>query len=362
MTSFQLDPNFDRMKKAFTLQGEPDKVPIAEIYIDPFIKERFLGRPVVDLEDNVEFYYRAGYDFVELRQGFGILMGNDYGHHHPSSHVSFTAVSDDTQPKQKRVWAEEHAGIIVDKDTLERFPWPRLDDFSFEAFENVGRCLPAGMKVIAVGGKIFSAAWELMGFETFCLNTILNVGLVQRLISKIAELQLAVFERMASYDTVGAMWLADDLAYSSGLMISPSFFRQHLFPYFVEYKKICQKYGLPLLYHSDGNITEVIDDLIQCGVNAIHPIEPKVMDIFEIKSKYGAKLCLIGNIDVGETLTRGTRERVRSEVINKIRRLAPGGGYCLGSSNAITNYVKFDNYIAMLETVRDCGSYPISLI
>ena len=359
MSTFPVAPNFDRITTALTLRGEPDRVPLAEVYVDPFIKERFLGRPIRDLEDNVEFYYKAGYDYVELRQGFGILMGSDYSHHDSSGHISYTNVSDGAGSKQKRIWAEQHSGIILDNDTLNSFAWPSIDDFSFTAFEKIKNILPDGMKVIAVGGKIFSPAWELMGFETFCMNTIINIGLVQRLMRKIAEIQLAIFERMASYEVVGAMWLADDLAYASGLMISPNFFRSYLFPYFVEYKKVCDKYHLPLIYHSDGNITEVIDDLIQCGVNAIHPIEPKAMNIFELKSRYGDKLCLIGNIDVGETLTRGTPQEVRIEVIDKIRKLAPGGGYCLGSSNAITNYVKLENFEAMLEAAGDYGAYPI---
>ena len=343
------------------LEGEPVRVPLAEDYVDPYIKERFIGRPIRNLEDNVEFYYRAGYDYVELRQGFGILMGDGYGHRHAGGHISFTRVSDAAGSKRKRVWAEQHAGVITDQDSLDRFPWPGMDDFSFEAFDQIKAVLPGGMKVIAVGGKIFSPAWELMGFETFCLNTITNIGLVQRLMSKIAGIQLAVFERMASCDVVGAMWLADDLAYAAGLMISPDFFRKYLFPYFVEYKKICDQYRLPLIYHSDGNICEVIDDLITCGINAIHPIEPKAMNIFKLKSMYGKKLCLIGNIDVGETLARGNPEKVKAEVVEKIKALAPGGGYCLGSSNAITNYVQLDNYIAMLDAAKDCGRYPIAL-
>lgn len=354
------DPDFNRIETALWLKGEPDRVPMAEVYIDPFIKERFLGRPIRTLEDMVEFYYSAGYDFVELRQGFGIFMGSDYSHGATGvDKISYTAVAEEGAPKQKRVWAEQHRGLINDIETLNRYPWPQIDDFSFNEFEDIKSFLPEGMKVIAVGGKIFSYAWELMGFETFCMSIVTNIGLVQRLMEKIAKIQLAVFERMASFDIVGAMWLADDLAYASGLIVSPVFFRKHLFPYFIEYKQICDRYGIPLIYHSDGNISEVIDDLIHCGINALHPIEPKAMNIFDLKERYGKKVCLIGNIDVGETLTRGDAKQVRSEVKLKIQSLAPGGGYCLGSSNAITNYVKFENYVAMLDAARKYGKYPI---
>jgi len=71
-------------------------------------------------------------------------------------------------------------------------------------------------------------------------------------------------------------------------------------------------------------------------------------------------VCLFGNIDLGYTLTLGTPEMVREEVRQRIRDVAPGGGYCVGSSNSVTNYVPMANYRAMLQAVDDFGRYPIS--
>jgi len=347
------------LRRALLLEGEGDRVPLAEVYIDPYIKELFLSRPIKDLDDLVEFYYRAGYDYVELRQGLGMYMAEGYSGRTPCLNVSFTQASGKEMPRRRRVWAQEHMGVIRNDQDLADYPWPRIEDFDFSEFETVRRILPKGMKIIAVGGKVFSVAWEMMGFETFCLNLVTNLGLVQRLMERIAELQMQIFERMASFDGVGAMWLADDLAYATALMVSPEFYRNHLFPWFVEYKKVCQKYSLPLIFHSDGRITEVIEDLIACGINALHPIEPKAMDIYELKQKYGSRVCLIGNIDLGETLSRGTSRMVEEEVRQKIFRLAPGGGYCIGSSNAITDYVPVENYRALLEASLRYGKYPI---
>ncbi len=358
--TFRPSPNFDRIRRALMLEGEGDRVPLAELFVDPYIKELFLEKPVQSLDDVVEFYYRAGYDYVELRQGFGILMGKNYAHDTVSSNkVTYTQASGKDMPKRRRVWAEEHTGILKDAESLTRFPWPRVEDFDFSDFENIKRILPEGMRVIAVGGKVFSAAWELMGFENFCMSTLNNMGFVQKVMEKIASIQLKIFEIMASFDVVGAMWLVDDLAYSTAPMVSPDFYREHLFPWFIEYKQICEKRSLPLIYHSDGCILDVIEDLMDCGINALHPIEPKAMDIFSLKEKHGNRLCLIGNIDLGETLTRGTPEGVEDEVKQKISRLAPGGGYCVGSSNSITDYVPVENYIAMLEASFKYGCYPI---
>lgn len=83
------------------------------------------------------------------------------------------------------------------------------------------------------------------------------------------------------------------------------------------------------------------------------------MDIAELKRKYHGRLCVCGNIDLDSTLTLGTPADVEEEVKMRIRTLAPGGGYCCGASNSVPEYVPFDNYIAMIETVKKYGKYPI---
>jgi uroporphyrinogen decarboxylase len=84
------------------------------------------------------------------------------------------------------------------------------------------------------------------------------------------------------------------------------------------------------------------------------------MDIVELKRQYAGRLCLCGNINLDSTLTRGTPRDVAEEVRMRIRTLAPGGGYCCGSSNSVTEYVPFENYLAMLEATREYGKYPIA--
>ena len=85
------------------------------------------------------------------------------------------------------------------------------------------------------------------------------------------------------------------------------------------------------------------------------------MDIVKVKERVKGKLCVIGNVDLGYTLTRGTPEETAAEVKEKLGLLAPGGGYCLGSSNSVPDYVKAENYRAMVETTKAFGKYPIAL-
>ncbi|MBC8234923.1 hypothetical protein H8E77_35710 [bacterium] len=70
---------------------------------------------------------------------------------------------------------------------------------------------------------------------------------------------------------------------------------------------------------------------------------------------------MAGNINLDYTLTLGTPEEVEAEVKDRLRKIAPGGGYCLGSSNSVPEYVPFENYMTMRETVLQYGQYPISV-
>jgi len=158
---------------------------------------------------------------------------------------------------------------------------------------------------------------------------------------------------------VGALWYTDDLAFKTGLLVSPEVFRQHLFPWMKRIGQTCAERNMPFLYHSDGRLDDVMEDLLDCGIDALHPIEPQAMDIRKLKKDYGHRLCLIGNLDLEYTLTRGTPGEVAEQTRALIRDIGPGGGYCVGSSNSIPSYVPVENYRAMVETTLTCGSYPL---
>jgi len=122
-------------------------------------------------------------------------------------------------------------------------------------------------------------------------------------------------------------------------------------------RAICQHRNLPLILHSDGNLWQVMDDLIEIGFDALHPIEPKAMDIQETKLAVGDRLCLIGNVELDYPLSRGKPSDVEDAVRYLIETVAPGGGYCLGSSNTITSYVPLENFVAMVEACFKYGYY-----
>lgn len=144
-------------------------------------------------------------------------------------------------------------------------------------------------------------------------------------------------------------WTFDDIAFTSNMMISPSMFRN----YFKEPMAAAAKnITKPLIYHSDGNYSAVLDDIIDIGANAIHPIERKSMDSRWLVENYGKKLCMVGNVDIDHILYDATEEEVDAEVKSCIDLFGPGGGYIICDSNSIPAFCSAKNIMAMANAVE----------
>jgi len=101
-----------------------------------------------------------------------------------------------------------------------------------------------------------------------------------------------------------------------------------------------------------------MDDLVDyVGIDAKHSFEDEVKPVWEVKAKYGERVAILGGVDM-DKLARSPTDRLRRYVDEVVRRCAPGGGYALGSGNTIANYVKLENYLAMLEEGEKYGRYP----
>ncbi len=342
-------PNFERLRRALLCEGEPDLVPNLELGVHPMHKSTIIGRPCVSVADEIEFARHAAYDYIKVQPRLPLLPTFANGH---------------TEDAGKRNWATENgSGLITSLQDVEKFSWPAISDISYARFEEACALIPDDMAIIGQYGDIFTLVWEMMGFESFsyALYDDEDIEIVEQLFDRIGTLIYSMFETMASSDKVGALWYSDDLAYIGGPIINRKYYRQYLFPWVRRIGDLAKKRDIPFLYHSDGLLYSLIPDLIDCGVTSLHPIEPKAMDPYEVKTRFAQdKLSIVGSIEM-DTLARGTTDEVEALVHDRIKRVAPGGGYCLGSGNSVPDYVKFENYWAMLSAGEKWGRYPISL-
>jgi uroporphyrinogen decarboxylase len=328
-------PNFERLKIALA-GGRPDCVPLAEVSVDPKLKEDLLGHRVAGLADEVRFAELAGYDHVHLGRRFALGLFPGIGH------------------GEALRWASEHSGVITNWATYEAYPWPDPDKADYREFEQIGQFLTPGMGVIAYFGPVFQWVWMLMGFENFAFALTDDPALIERIFQRVGDIRLAAAENiLARCPSVGAAWFPEDIAYSEALMVSPAIWRRYAFPWLKALAGICRRKNIPFIYHSDGVFWDVIEDILSTGVSAIHPIESKGMgaDLRALKTRLGSRVCLIGGIDL-DTLIRGTPAEVVAETRRVLGALAPVG-YVAGSSNTVTGDIPAENYRAMLQTVRE---------
>ncbi len=373
-------PDFqNRLLKAIFCEGEPDRVPIVEAGVDGRIKERFLGRKIISLQDEIDFWATAGYDFIPLESGLRTII--DAAIHHEGtgrfesntpdspmvanakqfaidklSKFKLTTINEDGS---RRTWAPEGKGFINSIEDIEAFPWPSPYDLDYSKFEVIKGLLPSGMGVFCNAGAIFSSLFLMMGLESCFIGMRQGSELFTRLLKRVGEFQVKVVEILLDIGSVGGIWINDDMGFRSGPLVNPKLYQQYTFPYYREIKHLVAQKGVPLLLHSDGNITKLLPDLAQVGFNAIHPIEPESMDILQARQIVGNRVCLIGNLSLGFPLGTGTPEEVARETRLLIGKIAPGGGYCFSSGNSIPDYIPYENWLSMRNTALRVGVYPI---
>ncbi|HJN10291.1 MAG: uroporphyrinogen decarboxylase family protein [Pirellulaceae bacterium] len=199
----------------------------------------------------------------------------------------------------------------------------------------------------------------LRGQETFLMDMIDHPKLVHELIDVALSYDLRVAERMIQAG-VDVVVLGDDYADKNSPMMSPRHFAEFILPGLQRAVDNAHQAGAYVVKHSDGNIMPLMDMIVATGIDAINPLEPPAgMDIGYVKQHYGDRIAIVGNIDCGELLCNAPVEEVRRVTRETIEVAAPGGGFCLSSSNSIHSSVKPENYMAMVETLREYGEYPL---
>ena len=189
-----------------------------------------------------------------------------------------------------------------------------------------------------------------MGFETFAAAVYDDRPLLEDLFALYTGWYARAAAHLSALD-FDFLWFGDDIAFKTQPYVSPRVFRQLFLPH---YRKVIENVRKPWIFHSDGNLLPLLDDLLSLGLNGLHPIEPDAMDLAWLKQRYGQSLCLVGHVSV-DTLCRGTPQEVDDLVRRAIEIAAPGGGYIAGSSNSIPYYADPRNVRALSEAIRKYG-------
>lgn len=204
--------------------------------------------------------------------------------------------------------------------------------------------------------------WYLCDLETLSLLVYDDPELVDEMIAAFVKWTLDTARMAFETGGIHAFGLADDWGGSAALLMSPAHLRRFFMKPFADIVKGMKSFGLPVMMHNDGNLSEVMDDLVGCGIDAYHPVERGAgMDLEKIKQRYGQRLCPIGNINNKTTMVSGSPEDVRRETIECLRVAAPGGGYVLATDHSLHDDIPMANIRMYIETAHKFGKYPLKL-
>lgn len=200
---------------------------------------------------------------------------------------------------------------------------------------------------------LFERLHALRGMENVFTDFYMNPSETGRLLDCIETYTVAMVRRWAVLGA-DAVFFTDDWGTQTGLMISPSLWRE---VFKLRYERIfaeTHRLGMDVFFHSCGNVTAIAGDLIDAGVDTLDPVQPGAMDIDQMAREYGGKLAFSGAIDVQELLASGTPRQVRDEIRRILDTLGKpfGGALAICPANVMTPDIPLENLTALFEATH----------
>ena len=248
-------------------------------------------------------------------------------------------------------------------DDLDRYDWPNPDRFDCAGFSDELAARKGRHAIVLCDERtnrttVLHQAIYLLGMEKLMMDLALNEAFITELFRRIADFYLALNERIfeACKGRIDFLLIGDDMGTQNGLLISADMIRRFVLPHLARYAEQCHAYGVKVLFHSCGSVRDIVDDLIQAGVDVLNPIQRGAagMEPKELKDTFGDRLAFHGGVDVQHTLPSGAPEDVRAEVRDLIETF-DNGGYILTSTHNIQEDVPVPNILAMY---REAGAIP----
>lgn len=345
--SFQ--PDYREIEKVLYNQ-RPERLPLYEHHIDrPFI-EKVVGKDIC-LAGNKPIDFEAYY-----RQIIGFWKDMTY------DAFDYEAAICEIFPGHGAIFGGM-LGPIQTRDDFNKYPFKELPNIFWETYtphlKAIRKVLPTGMKAYGgCGYGIFESSEDLVGFESLAVLQYMDPDLFADVFVKIGDLYVELWSEMIrKYDDLFVFYrMGDDLGFKSSTLLEPDTIRQHILP---QYKRVIDTVhasGKKFLLHSCGKIFEVMDNIIDLGIDAKHSNEDEIAPFEEWIRRYNDRIGLFGGIDVN-TICLKSYDEVYKTVLEKGRKFRKmARGYGLGSGNSIAEYVPVEGFMGMVDAVKKIRS------
>ncbi|MCX7590919.1 MAG: hypothetical protein N2255_04755 [Kiritimatiellae bacterium] len=257
-------------------------------------------------------------------------------------------------------WYEERVVGPLDNaqtvDEILRYPFPTASQIveDPELPARVARFKRDGFFVSGGIPNPYKQAWHLRGLENVLADYLLNPDMLAVLYDKLYALYGEIAVRLAR-SGVDMITVTGDIAMQDRIVMGPKAWRSMDKPRLAALIERCRAINPDVYFfiHSDGNVMDLMDDLIEIGFDVINPVQPECMNPVEVKRRWGDRITIHGGVSLQRTLPHGTPAEVRAEVETLIRECGYNGGLVVFPSNVIQPDTPTENILACFHAARD---------
>ncbi len=352
----------ERVRKILAHQ-EADRVPYCAI------RDARVGRLVETMDlppDHRAFCLEGDFAFVYIEPEVEIERFRPYlGDLPADTKVSYWGIGEQPQTTQTG-WHAGHRMFHPLANTssiqeLEQYPFPDLAasgaDKGLE--QKIRQFQEDGYTVLGqMSQTLLETAYNMRGIPQLMVDFYEHPRYVDLLFQKIAEQRLYQARRFAEAG-VDILRIGDDIATQRGLMVSPALYREWIKPLHAMVIAQARRVqpNIPVKYHSDGQLTDLLPDLIEIGVNIINPVQPECMDLAHIKRTFGKQLVLWGCMPVQSVFPHGSATDVRRHLEFLMAKVAVDGGLVIKFTNFLFTDRTLENLRVFFECFYELGKY-----
>lgn len=243
--------------------------------------------------------------------------------------------------------------LAMNKD-LEAYPWPdpQAEDLLVLAQKTITADGGQRFVIPNFGFALFERAWSLRGFDTFLMDLALDCDYASELFDRITEIQLVLIQRFIKLGVDGG-YFGDDYGAQKNMLFSPMQWRDLVKPRLARLFAPFREAGLPVILHTDGQVAEILPDLVEIGLTTFNPVQPEVIDHRQLRETFGDSLSYYGGVSTQTVLPHGTPAEVQQAVRSCVASLAPEGtGLVIAPSHRLMTDIPKENVQALVEAIH----------
>ena len=313
--------------------------------------------------DKMRQHFGANADIYELLHIDGFAgVGPDYiGPALPpvpaDESVDFWGIRTKQVPHDGGVYAEQYFYPLASAETIDdlrAFAWP--DANWFDDSKVRAKAAEYG-KIRAVQSGYMAPFYFhnlLRGLEQSLIDPLVDPEFTHYLVQRISDFfydhHRRIFE--ACDGLIDVAQVTDDLGSQTGQLISLELYQEFYAPHHKRFIDLCHEFGIKVFHHDDGGCRPFLPSLVAMGIDILNPIQWSCpgMDMVELKTEFGKRICFHGAIENQRILPFGTPAEVRAEVRHCIDALASDGtGYILAPCHNLQVVTPVENIFAMYD-------------